>query len=60
MIENSKNNIINFQKGTNEEKQPYKNTWDEMSRDMREFVEVIFLSKDKFLDKDPLNYCILS
>jgi hypothetical protein len=55
MIENSKNNIINFQKGTNEEKQPYKNTWDEMSRDMREFVEVIFLSKDKFLDKDPLN-----
>ena len=55
MTENSKNSIINFQKGTNEEKQPQKNIWDEMSKDMREFVEVIFLSKDKFLDREPLN-----
>lgn len=56
-MENNDSNsqIINIQKGNTEIKTPISNTeWDIMSSSMRDLVDIFFLEKRHFLEREPL------
>lgn len=50
----SKENIIDIDKGNNSCELPIENKWDIMSKSMRELIEIFFLDKEKFLAEKPL------